>query len=75
MLYRINEHAECIKPVADLLETVKSNPKLSKYVNSSEHLAVLKAISSTLKSKDQITQKEVDAVRIIISKARAAILN
>lgn len=75
MLYRINEHAECIKPVVDMLETVRSNPNLSKTIASSERLSVLTAISSTLKSTERISRTEVDAVRVIITKARSGILN
>lgn len=74
MLYRINEQAECIKPVVALLESVKSNPRLSPYVASGEYLTVLNAVSSALKTTDKISRTEVDSVRTIVTKARAQIL-
>jgi hypothetical protein len=75
MMYIINEHAECIKPVVELMETIRNNPNLSRAVAASERLTVLTAISEKLKDAESISKREINAVRPIIGKARADIVN
>lgn len=75
MLFWINDQARGIQPVTQLLSSVNSNPRLARLITNQDERAVLTALATALQDSERISRKEIDALRVIVSKARAKFIH
>jgi len=69
----LSEQKEMTQTFIGVLDVFKNEPSLAKAVERDERLPVLQAISGKLQDPARITQKTVDDVRTVVTKARGEI--